>query len=381
MSPSGPAFAPPRRASLDVLRGVAVLLVLARHMPIPNGLPGWAAAPLEVLARGGWMGVDLFFVLSGYLVSGLLFGEWQRHGALRAGRFLARRGFKIYPAFYVMLATVLAWSAATGRFPGWRFAVSEALFVQNYFYSLLPHTWSLAVEEHFYLALPLLLWLLRGEGERPFARLPRVAAAVLVGCLALRIARAWEGGVAGAESFVSTHLRCDALFFGVLLSWHAHFNRAALTAFVARYRRILFAAGLVLVAPAFVWELGTAWGLHTFGLTTIYLGAGCWLLLAVRRERRRRLLARIGQYSYSIYLWHVPVKLVALPLLLRSWTSPGSLLEFGSYFALAIGGGVAAALAIELPLLALRERLLPGAAPALPAPAAVAVAGGEPAGS
>src|SRR5437899_380470 len=94
-----------RLAALDTLRGIAVLLVLCRHMPLAK-LPGWLLGPLEILQRGGWAGVDLFFVLSGFLVSSILFREWQQSGEMKAGRFLARRAFKIYPAFYVMLAVV-----------------------------------------------------------------------------------------------------------------------------------------------------------------------------------------------------------------------------------------------------------------------------------
>ena len=88
-----------RSAALDTLRGIAVLLVLCRHMPLSPKLPEWFLAPLQVLQRGGWAGVDLFFVLSGFLVSSILFREWQRSAKLHAGRFLVRRAFKIYPAF------------------------------------------------------------------------------------------------------------------------------------------------------------------------------------------------------------------------------------------------------------------------------------------
>src|ERR1051325_7889657 len=77
-----------RNQSLDVLRGVAVLLVIAYHYPYFS------------IMKIAWIGVDLFFVLSGFLISGLLFLEIQRTGSIRIGRFLLRRGFKIYPAFY-----------------------------------------------------------------------------------------------------------------------------------------------------------------------------------------------------------------------------------------------------------------------------------------
>ena len=82
-----------RNKRLDVLRCVAILFVIFQHGNI-----------LEFFNRAGWIGVDLFFVLSGFLISGLLFGEYQRRGSIQLKRFYIRRGFKIYPAFYVFLA-------------------------------------------------------------------------------------------------------------------------------------------------------------------------------------------------------------------------------------------------------------------------------------
>src|SRR4051812_38341147 len=98
-----------RSKAIDLLRAVAVCLVcFGRHMaPCPLGSGSWvqtsAHAVTAVLARGGWVGVDLFFVLSGYLVSGLLFREHQRFGSISGSQFLFRRGFKIYPSFWLLI--------------------------------------------------------------------------------------------------------------------------------------------------------------------------------------------------------------------------------------------------------------------------------------
>ena len=122
-----------------------------------------------------WMGVDLFFVLSGFLVSGLLFSEYRNRGELRPWRFLARRGFKIYPGFYILL--LASWLLFARFVPHINF-LYEALFVQNYLARVWNHTWSLAVEEHFYIGLTILLWGLarfRG-GKNPFNALPGLCA-------------------------------------------------------------------------------------------------------------------------------------------------------------------------------------------------------------
>ena len=95
-----------RIRDLDFLRGLAIIGVLLRHSAFEN-----------IFARAGWAGVDLFFVLSGFLVSGLLFREYKKTGTVRIGRFLIRRGFKIYPTFYIFLIVsfIYNWSTTSGK--------------------------------------------------------------------------------------------------------------------------------------------------------------------------------------------------------------------------------------------------------------------------
>src|SRR5580700_3805244 len=100
---------PKRLASLDSLRAVAILLVVGGHMPhidLPNGdvLLGLIT---HYWQEGGWIGVDLFFVLSGFLIGGLLFREYRQYGAISFGRFFIRRGLKIYPPFFAMIAVTI----------------------------------------------------------------------------------------------------------------------------------------------------------------------------------------------------------------------------------------------------------------------------------
>jgi peptidoglycan/LPS O-acetylase OafA/YrhL len=352
---------PQRLASLDLLRAIALLLVLGRHMPeVPAGaVPGPVAAFLDLWSRGGWVGVDLFFVLSGFLVSGLLFREYDRHGAIRPGRFLARRGFKIYPAFYVMLAIVLCIAAWNGRaLPRPAILWTEVLFVQNYGPALFQHTWSLAVEEHFYLVLPfLLLALSRGKGA-PFAALPAVFGFVAIFCLAGRIATSQSLDTFTFKTHLfPTHLRMDSLLFGALLAWLWQYHGDALRAFVQRHRWPLAAAAAVLAAPPFLHEVGAAgFYMHTAGLTALYLSSGIILLLALRLRSAWTPLARLGAHSYSIYLWHFPVKFYVGMLLPRDLPPAAHL---AAYFLASIVVGVAAAKLIETPFLALRDRILP----------------------
>ena len=156
-----------RNLQLDVLRGVAVLLVFGRHLelPEPDGLAGIAA---RVWFRIGWLGVDLFFVLSGFLIGGLLLTEHARHGRIDVGRFLIRRGLKIYPAYLVFIGYLVCMPLLKVALRGddpvpvlaaqWQLYWPNLLFLQNYIgTNPAGHTWTLAVEEHFYLLLPWLL--------------------------------------------------------------------------------------------------------------------------------------------------------------------------------------------------------------------------------
>ena len=116
-----------RNLGLDILRLAAVILTLGRHLHLPPGknpiLGAWQT--------GGWVGVDMFFVLSGFLVSGLLFKEFLRERRVDLKRFLIRRACKIYPAFYCLIAVTVAVQIWTHRPIGLRSLLGEVLFLQN----------------------------------------------------------------------------------------------------------------------------------------------------------------------------------------------------------------------------------------------------------
>jgi peptidoglycan/LPS O-acetylase OafA/YrhL len=352
---------PNRLLALDVLRAVAVLMVMGRHLHnVDVGIPPLLAAVLRRWHACGWMGVDLFFVLSGFLVSGLLFTEYRRTGTLRPARFLGRRGFKIYPAYYFFL--LVTWLWVGGRIPRDSF-LHELFFIQNYTSRIWNHTWSLAVEEHFYLGLALLLWAMARwrPGPDPFRLLPRVCAAVLGLVFALRL-RA-ESLHPGVELLLPTHARIDALFFGTLLSYRWAFHREVFLAWLRRHRPVILGGSLLLLLPGLLLPLEGSFFMNTVGLTLNYLGFGGLVMLSVVATLDERLpsrllapLARVGFYSYSIYLWHTMVSGLAahyLPARI-GWAA-----TTGAYLAGGIAVGVLAARLVELPFLRLRERVLP----------------------
>ncbi len=315
-SPGQLPAAPSRLVPLDALRALAVFLVMGRHIPVPASLPAGSVLRgiAEAWQRGGWIGVDLFFVLSGFLISGLLFREHRQHGEVRIGRFFLRRGLKIYPAFYVFLVVTVALRFVWGRHVSGSQILAEVFFVQNYVHGVWNHTWSLAVEEHFYILLPLLLLVLlkRARGrDDPFAALPVVCATLATVLLGARVANALTHGYQHQTHLFPTHLRIDSLMFGVLLSYWYHYRSLEFREAVHR-RRVAFALlGVALLVPPFILPVETSMSIYTVGLSGLALGSGLLLSAALAAPAGVHAflapLARVGSYSYSIYLWHLPV--------------------------------------------------------------------------
>lgn len=334
------------------------MLVLGRHLH----LPAQSSPLLEVWQRGGWVGVDLFFVLSGFLVSTLLFREFRRTGQIDPVRFLVRRGFKIYPAFWILLAFTLISRSLSHQPMSRRTILGELLFLQNYLGGLWPHTWSLAVEEQFYLSLILLFVFLVRSG-RGLNAVPMIAVTISAICLILRIvARVSHPDFTYEWNLYGTHIRIDSLFFGVLLAFYhdkqplnLRFRSVPTIAFVA--------IGLLLLSPAFCFPLEQTPWISIYGLILFYFGSAALLVASLRlNESRHQLLNGIGLLgaaSYSIYLWHMPVSVYA-------WESLGQQpgpFHYSSYFAIYLIGSIVTGWImnrlIENPMLLLRDRLFP----------------------
>lgn len=352
--------------SLDFLRGLAVLLVLFRH------LPNETSGPLHFVQAIGWTGVDLFFVLSGFLISGLLFNEFDRTGKLDVKRFWLRRGMKIWPSYFLtyglaMLATVI-W---TGDFGLLISRAPNYVFVQNYMDPAIrwTHSWSIAIEEHFYFGLPLLLLFL---APRKFKSLPQMALLVCVTVLLARIVLFFLTDLKWPNFYYPSHLRIDSLSFGVLLGYLYQYQREL-------FRRIgrfwlYFVCAVPLLALAYVFPLETSAFSYTAGFTVFYLMFG-GLVLAARVHPNfgssgpPRLLEWMGIYSYTIYLAHSVIyelpgsSTLRLAVISRFGKAGDQLFFLASSVLL----GVIISHLIERPFLRLRAKWLPSSPRSAPA--------------
>lgn len=365
--PAGPPPRVARLAPLDLLRGVAILLVMGRHMYVT----AW-------WHRVGWFGVQLFFVLSGFLVSGLLFREYQQHGRLDLRRFLIRRALKIYPGFFFFLLVTLPLAHFTPRPPQTAQVTAELLFWQSYVPGYWEHTWSLAVEEHFYALLTLgMLLACRRAAANPFRGVPRLTLAVGITCLAARGLTSALLPFNAQTHLYATHLRLDALTFGVYLAYWHHCRGAELARFLQRRRGGLWLFAVAALASVAGVDLrANAW-MVTLGLTVSYLGAGALLLClldtrepqaAPKQRAHGRFLCWLGRNSYAIYLWHLPVAVWGVGKIKTS-LAPGLPYpaELGLYFGLSLALGALATRMVEQPVLRLRDRWFPSRSGA-PAP-------------
>jgi peptidoglycan/LPS O-acetylase OafA/YrhL len=337
-----------RNQNLDFLRAIAVLMVMCRHFRF---IPG---------SSHGWAGVDLFFVLSGFLIGGLLFQQWKNTDALQIRRFYLRRALKLYPSFYFLIAATAVVSFWVGQPITRRQALVEVFFLQSYLTPYWPHAWSLAVEEHFYILLPLALWIMSRYGRRadPFRHVITLFAVAAVACPIFRVITDDGRSARDLTATLQSHLRVDALLFGVLLCYLKMFRPEVFKQW-ARSR-----LGLLMTFLAVAILLAVPKETHfmkTIGLTIVYLGFG-FLVIRVADGRAPhiaqptvRLLAKMGFHSYPIYLWHEAVHRAAL-----SWI-PGHyrFLQFAVYVAGCIIAGIAASKLIEVPVLAYRDRHFP----------------------
>jgi peptidoglycan/LPS O-acetylase OafA/YrhL len=326
------------RPALDGLRSIAVYLVLLFHT-------GMSAV------GGGFIGVDLFFVLSGFLVSNVILSEIDRTGTLRIGHFYARRVRRLLPAaLLVVVATSLVFvlvAPVTRRMPlvgdaqsallyvaNWRFLhQAEDYFATNVEESPFLHFWSLAIEEQFYVVFPVLLLVLARVGRRRGWVMPAVLGGLLVASLGAQL---YWAQVDANHAYYGTDARLYQLLAGavltvVLRTWRVHLRRRA-----AETLALGGLAGLLVLGSGLL-DLAPSW--RGIGATAVSVALLAGLSLredgALGRVLSQGVPVYLGRVSYGTYLWHWPVILVLQEALA---TSPRVI----AVLAMAIATGLAA---------------------------------------
>lgn len=296
---------------LDTLRALAILMVIPWHARTAIPHP-W----LEFLGRHGWAGVDLFFVLSGFLIGSQLFRSLKKDGRASIAKFYLKRAFRILPAYWVVLALYLCWPAfreVDALDAPWRFL----LFVSNIGIgrTSFSHAWSLCVEEHFYLLLPLLVWLWARARPRKIHPVFLIVA-IFAGGLVLRYSIWSVKSSFGAKHwnfykwlYYPTYCRLDGLTVGVSLALMRPF-RATLWSRLTSRPLWLVSGGLALVGlgmAAFSGPKQLVASVFAFPLVSVGFGLlvaaaltpGFWLF-----ERKLPGAALLSTAAYTLYLTH-----------------------------------------------------------------------------
>jgi peptidoglycan/LPS O-acetylase OafA/YrhL len=357
-----------REPGLDLMRSIAILWVMLWHIRV-LGLP----AILAGVGRYGWLGVDVFFVLSGYLIGSQLLRPYTRSRRFSIGGFYLRRSFRVLPAYLTVLLLYFAipgFREAPGLSPAWQFLTFTENFRIDYLHDqAFSHVWSLCVEEHFYLVLPVLILLLM---KKP--GLGKALAAILtILCFGIAI-RAYiylhqvqpliqtDGSFALVfleKIYYPTHTRVDGLLVGVTLATIKTFRplwwQRALS-----HGYVLLAAGLGFCAWA-MWLFRDRYSFSgtVVGFPLMALGLGLLLASSIASSSplsKVRGFGLVATLAYSLYLTHkeiVHLVYVYLPKYVESggWTA---LLV---YFAFSFLAATVLYIAVERPFLRLRERL------------------------
>jgi peptidoglycan/LPS O-acetylase OafA/YrhL len=386
----------PRFAGFDGVRAVAILLVIVWHTAVVTGFPEEAMGAFRPLIMSGWMGVDLFFALSGFLITTLLVREEAAgadegvpgKGRIHLARFYLRRGLRILPIFYLVFAvntlvlarfpifsTIHARQLAAHRsFLG---LVPYATFWGNYFPAYSPRFssrlfydpgesylvyWSLCVEEHFYLLWPLFLFAVRDRRARL-----ATALAVCAGVCVLRFVAAARGWEASDTTYHSvSHYRLDAILWGAAAAlvhdrWPmtSAVRRGALGVGVAAVAALLVTRALSLRPPSTL--LGLSVGMTALAVTAalLVLELGSAPRSGLARALEIAPLRSIGRVSYGMYLVHFQMMDLGSFLLQRGPTQPTLPAFFSAcllFAALSYAAAWVLYRAVERPFLDIKDR-------------------------
>ncbi len=340
-----------RDQNIDLLRASAIAMVLIYHW-----VQRWPAREESVRAftELGQYGVDLFFVISGWLIGGLYWRELKNQQTVQVRRFLLRRWLRTVPPYLAALPIAWAGVAITrGEQFDWRYL----LFLQNY-YERIPFflvSWSLCVEEHFYLALPLVLW----AAVRIHPRAARWLALVALVPLCLRVS---ADPLLDATSFgrhlTATHLRFEGLVLGVWAAW-VSIHDMELWAKLKRLSRVLaLPAAVPFLALALVGQKVQYW----FGYSLVAVVFVIWLVRLSDEppvaSAKLSAVSALARWSYSIYLTHTFVEWPVLGLLRSRYPGAAPVWALVLVLATVVSGAVFFK-CVEAPAMHLRDKWVP----------------------
>jgi peptidoglycan/LPS O-acetylase OafA/YrhL len=325
-------------SQLDGLRAVAIFLVLCHHFWPTSGF----LTPFADIAHAGWIGVDLFFVISGFLICGILLDTRERPAYFR--NFYARRSLRIFPLYYSFLAAVAIAIPIIQRSQEffnqsgsiWWYIlyggnIREAITGHEPAYVLAP-LWSLSIEEQFYISFPLIVWLLGPQRLWKFLWLLVIAAPVF------RLVTFFLWPLNERIQYLATFSRMDNIAIGCLIATAFRLDKINVSIITAR--RIAFSAFLVLATAFTLGGLNrmrpfcriAGYSMTAFSFAAVLI----WAVVARPRWLQLLPLTSLGKICYGVYLLQRPSQIVLGKLLLRMNIHLDSTTLFFAYIAFSI---------------------------------------------
>lgn len=356
---------------LDHLRALAITYVLLFHYQI-FAHPDW----VNKVGSFGWTGVDLFFVLSGFLIAGQLFSTVAKGNAISMREFFAKRFFRIIPPYLLILGLYAVFPVLREReqmAPLWKYLTFTFNFGLDYRYTgTFTHSWSLCVEEQFYLVLPLMFWLF-GYFKGGQKAIYLLAALFLAG-FAIRYFN-WHYFVEPASTsdhfgaffnkyiYYSTVNRLDGLLVGVSIAGLYTFYPTVKSA-INKYANMVMLAGvLVLVVAYFVCTPQAAFSTAIWGYPLIALGYGLIVAAIVCPGNflyhvKSKVTSQIATFSYGIYLSHKLIIHATQALLEKAGVDKNGNLMMLCCFCACVAGALILRYVVERPSMRLRDSVL-----------------------
>ena len=363
---------PQKFYGLDHLRAAAILMVLGFHYCVFFGHPGWA----ENFRAFGWTGVDLFFVLSGFLISSQLFTQINKGNPLNVREFFIKRIYRILPIYFFMVALyffVPYFREKEALPPVWKFLTFTQNFrLNNAEFGTFSHAWSLCVEEHFYLLLPLLLLAL--QGTKFLKSSYWILIGLFAGGLALRIflwkyyyphAGEYSYPIANwtENIYYPTYNRLDGLVVGVSVAAFYKFRQASWEKW-SRLGNLSILIGLLILTGAYFFASDMeTFSTTVFGFPLIAIGYGFLVMGAISPSSflyqwRSKTTTLVAALSYAAYLSHKGIIHITQQLLSMAGLDKNSSVTMAVCAVTCLLAAWILHLAIEKPFMRLRDRVL-----------------------
>jgi len=346
--------------ALNGLRAISILIVTISHMGLQQQIPGW-------------FGVNVFFFLSGFLISRLLIAEREKFQSINIRLFYLRRFFRLFPALLCLLLCCIVISLAQGVHIKYYAVISVIFYFANYVRIFAPdalqqlhllHTWSLSIEEHFYFIYPLLLTFCF---SRRLSVIPFIFLGIVLAFVFRMIDHFWFPSFATVYVYNASETRMDFLLFGALAAFICHGSHARTFLRIVSDVRV-FGAAIVLLISTFMIKSPIFRDVFRFTLQNVALLVVVPSLvfgekyLIFKRILNHPVMDWIGRISYSLYLFQVPVFEVIDDWAL-TWplASPFNVLAgYGLGFGLSFAAAAISYYFVEGPVLVWRRRLQRG---------------------